>query len=38
MVRKKKASITFFDEIDSIGGVRSDDLDHGYTEVNDRNN
>lgn len=33
MARTKKASIIFFDEIDSIGGVRSDDPDHGDTEV-----
>jgi 26S proteasome regulatory subunit T1 len=33
MARTKKASIIFFDEIDSIGGVRSDDPEHGDTEV-----
>ena len=33
MARTKKASIIFFDEIDSIGGVRSDDSEHGDTEV-----
>ncbi len=33
MARTKKASIIFFDEIDSIGGVRSDDPDSGDTEV-----
>jgi 26S proteasome regulatory subunit T1 len=33
MARTKKACIIFFDEIDSIGGVRSDDPDHGDTEV-----
>ena len=32
MARTKKASIIFFDEIDSIGGVRSDD-ENGDTEV-----
>ena len=31
--RTKKAAIIFFDEIDSIGGVRSDDPDSGDTEV-----
>ena len=29
MARTKKASIIFFDEIDSIGGVRTDDSEHG---------
>ena len=33
MARTKKACIIFFDEIDSIGGVRSDDPEHGDTEV-----
>ena len=33
MARTKKASIIFFDEIDSIGGVRTDDSEHGDTEV-----
>ena len=33
MARTKKTSIIFFDEIDSIGGVRSDDSEHGDTEV-----
>ena len=33
MARTKKAAIIFFDEIDSIGGVRSDDPDSGDTEV-----
>ena len=33
MAHTKKASIIFFDEIDSIGGVRSDDPEHGDTEV-----
>jgi 26S proteasome regulatory subunit T1 len=33
MARTKKACIIFFDEIDSIGGVRSDDPDSGDTEV-----
>ena len=33
MARTKKASIIFFDEIDSIGGVRTDDTSHGDTEV-----
>ena len=33
MARTKKASIIFFDEIGSIGGVRSDDPEHGDTEV-----
>ena len=33
MARTKKASIIFFDEIDSIGGVRSDDSELGDTEV-----
>ena len=33
MARTKKASIIFLDEIDSIGGVRSDDPDSGDTEV-----
>ena len=33
MARTKKASIIFFDEIDSIGGVRSDDSENGDTEV-----
>ena len=33
MARTKKASIIFFDEIDSIGGVRTDDSENGDTEV-----
>ena len=33
MARTKKTSIVFFDEIDSIGGVRSDDPDNGDNEV-----
>ena len=33
MAKTKKASIIFFDEIDSIGGVRSDDSESGDTEV-----
>lgn len=33
MARTKKACIIFFDEIDSIGGTRSDDPDSGDTEV-----
>jgi 26S proteasome regulatory subunit T1 len=33
MARTKKACIIFFDEVDSIGGVRSDDPEHGDTEV-----
>jgi len=33
MARTKKTSIIFFDEIDSIGGVRTDDSEHGDTEV-----
>ena len=33
MARTKKNSIIFFDEIDSIGGVRTDDSEHGDTEV-----
>lgn len=33
MARTKKACIIFFDEIDSIGGVRSDDPESGDTEV-----
>ena len=33
MARTKKTSIIFFDEIDSIGGVRSDDSENGDTEV-----
>lgn len=33
MAKTKKACIIFFDEIDSIGGVRSDDPDSGDTEV-----
>ncbi len=33
MARTKKASIIFFDEIDSIGGVRTDDTEHGDSEV-----
>jgi len=33
MARTKKACIIFFDEIDSIGGVRSDDPENGDTEV-----
>ena len=33
MARTKKAAIIFFDEIDSIGGARSDDPDSGDTEV-----
>ena len=33
MARTKKASIIFFDEIDSIGGVRTGDSEHGDNEV-----
>jgi 26S proteasome regulatory subunit T1 len=33
MARTKNNSIIFFDEIDSIGGVRTDDSEHGDTEV-----
>jgi 26S proteasome regulatory subunit T1 len=33
MAKTKKACIIFFDEIDSIGGVRSDDPESGDTEV-----
>ena len=33
MARTKKASIIYFDEIDSIGGVRTDDTEHGDSEV-----
>ena len=33
MARTKNASIIFFDEIDSIGGVRTDDSEHGDSDV-----
>jgi 26S proteasome regulatory subunit T1 len=33
MARTKKACIVFFDEIDSIGGTRTDDPEFGDTEV-----